>query len=93
MEAEIWKVILSQGPFAVLFVWMLMRSEKRNEIREQEYRQEIRSMKEEFAKEREEWRRERVAWTETLNNFSKKYDLICDELRDLAGKITGRMDV
>lgn len=34
LETEIWKYFLTQGPFAALFVWLLFRSEKRNEKRE-----------------------------------------------------------
>lgn len=87
MEAEIWKIILTQGPFAALFVWLLFRSESRNEKREAEQRREMNELRTEIKQERAEWQRERFAWSETLNRFSEKYDLIRDELRDLSEKL------
>lgn len=87
MEAEIWKIILSQGPFAALFVWLLFRSEKRNEKRETEQRNEINALHDEIKRERAEWQRERYAWAETLNRFSEKYDLIREEIRELSERV------
>ncbi|AZU61087.1 BhlA/UviB family holin-like peptide [Neobacillus mesonae] len=89
MELDVIKYFLTQGPFAVLFVWLLFRSEKRNENRESEYRNEVSELRDEMKKEREEWREERTVWTETLSKFSEKYDVVIDELRDIKNKIGG----
>jgi hypothetical protein len=90
MENEVLTYFLTQGPFAALFVWLLFRSEKRNEKREGEYRTEIQSMREEMRNEREAWRQERDIWSETLRKFSEKYDVIIADLRDIKAKITGK---
>ncbi|MDN4073624.1 BhlA/UviB family holin-like peptide [Fictibacillus terranigra] len=34
METELLKYFLTQGPFAILFVWLFLRNEKRNDERE-----------------------------------------------------------
>ena len=34
MEIDVLKYFLTQGPFAVLFVWMLIHTQKRNKERE-----------------------------------------------------------
>ncbi|AMQ66692.1 involved in bacteriocin production or immunity [Bacillus phage Mgbh1] len=83
MESEIIRMIISQGPFAVLFTWLLFRTEKRNSEREQRYEEETRAMRDQFGTERSEWRKERTAWTETLSKFSEKYDVIVDEVREI----------
>lgn len=87
MEIEILRALLTQGPFAVLFVWLLFRSEKRNEARETEYRTEITALREEMRNERQEWRKERNVWSDTLRNFSEKYDLVIVELRDIKDRL------
>jgi BhlA holin family len=79
-ETEILKFFLTQGPFAVLFVWLLFRSEKRNEAREAEYRAEINEMKEEI-------KEERSVWSETLRKFTDKYDVVIDELREIKHRL------
>jgi ABC-type transporter lipoprotein component MlaA len=40
--------------------------------------------------EREAWRQERDIWTETLQKFSEKYDVIIADLREIKAKITGK---
>lgn len=87
MDAPIMDYFLTQGPFAVLFIWLLFRSEKRNETREGEYKTEITQMHEKMEVERKEWRKERLVWTETLQKFSDKYDVIIDELHQIKTKI------
>lgn len=79
-ESEILKYFLSQGPFAILFVWLLFRSEKRNEAREAEYRTEINVMKEEI-------KEERSIWSDTLRKFTDKYDVVIDELREIKHRL------
>lgn len=87
MESEIWKTLISQGPFAVLFVWLLFRSESRNDKRETLQRTEMEELRKQTKEEREEWQRERLVWAETLSKFGEKYDLILAEIRDLSEKI------
>ncbi|AND39630.1 BhlA/UviB family holin-like peptide [Cytobacillus oceanisediminis] len=89
MEPEVLKYFITQGPFALLFIWLLLRSEKRNEQRETDYRNEISEMRNEMKTERDEWRDERSLWTETLSKFSEKYDVVIDELRDIKRKLGG----
>ncbi|MGM0904274.1 MAG: BhlA/UviB family holin-like peptide [Bacillota bacterium] len=86
---DLMKYFVTQGPFAVLFIWLLLRSEKRNETREGQYRDEIKHMRGEMKTERNEWRKERSVWSETLQKFSDKYDVVIDELRDIKNKIGG----
>lgn len=86
---EVIKYFLTQGPFALLFVWLLLRSEKRNEQRESDYRDEINGMRVEMKSERGEWRKERSVWTETLQKFSEKYDVVIEELRGIKSKLGG----
>jgi hypothetical protein len=83
VESEIIRMLVSQGPFAIFFAWLLFRTEARNAEREQRYEKDIRIMREQFGQERSEWRRERTAWTETLSKFSEKYDVIVDEIREI----------
>lgn len=90
MEIDVIKYFLTQGPFAVLFVWLLLRSEKRNEARESEYRAEITTMREDVKRERNAWRQERDVWSETLRNFSEKYDIIITELRDIKSRFNDK---
>jgi spermidine synthase len=40
--------------------------------------------------QREAWRQERDIWSETLQKFSEKYDVIIADLRDIKAKITGK---
>lgn len=86
---EVIKYFLTQGPFAILFVWLFFRGEKRNEQRENEYRAEISDMRDEMKNERTEWRKERTLWSETLQKFSEKYDVVIEELRGIKSKLGG----
>ncbi|QVY63001.1 BhlA/UviB family holin-like peptide [Cytobacillus gottheilii] len=75
MEAETLKYFLTQGPFAILFVWLLVYVMRANKERE--------SRMEETNKERE------GRLHELLDKFSEKYDVVIDELRDIKNKMGG----
>lgn len=65
MENEVWKYFLTQGPWAILFVWSFYTWRK-------------------DSKDREE------SLLKTLNAFSEKYDLIREEIRELAEEFKRR---
>lgn len=72
-EMDVLKYFLTQGPFAVLFVWLLIYVMKTNKERE-------RSMTEE--------NREREGRLQALlDKFSDKYDVIITELRDIKERV------
>jgi hypothetical protein len=91
VEFDLLKYFITQGPFAVLFVWLFIHSNRRNEKREADYRREIIDMRNEMRVERDVWRQERSIWSETLNKFSEKYEIVITELRDIKDRITTRM--
>lgn len=79
MEGEVWRYFLSQGPFAILFVWTYYTSRKETNEREKESR------------EREKESREREnKLQELLFQFSDKYDLILEEVRGLKNEMSRR---
>lgn len=41
METEIWKLIITQGPFAALFLWLLVTTKKDSKEREKQLYQTI----------------------------------------------------
>ncbi|MED2777823.1 BhlA/UviB family holin-like peptide, partial [Bacillus thuringiensis] len=41
MEEQIFNSMIQQGAFAVLFVWMLFTTQKKNEQREEQYQKVI----------------------------------------------------
>lgn len=75
MEAEILKTLITQGPFAVLFVWLLFYVLKTFKEREREQM--------EINRDRES------RLHDILDKFSEKYDVVIDELRDIKNKIGG----
>ncbi|MFS1511764.1 BhlA/UviB family holin-like peptide [Chengkuizengella sp. SCS-71B] len=76
MELNIIQYFLTQGPFAVLFVWLLIYVMRNSKEREDKLI--------ESHKERE------GQLISTLEKFSEKYDMIIDELRQLKEKMSGR---
>ncbi|MDH5159805.1 BhlA/UviB family holin-like peptide [Heyndrickxia sp. FSL K6-6286] len=75
MEDKFVEYFIANGPFAVLFVGLLifvMRTNKEREARQ-----------EETNKERE------GRLHELLDKFSDKYDVVIEELRDIKNKIGG----
>ncbi|NBI28332.1 BhlA/UviB family holin-like peptide [Chengkuizengella marina] len=76
MELNIIQYFLTQGPFAVLFVWLLIYVMKNGKEREDKL---IKSHKE----------REGQLIT-TLEKFSEKYDVIIDELRQVKNRLSGK---
>ncbi|MEJ8548143.1 BhlA/UviB family holin-like peptide [Brevibacillus borstelensis] len=76
MENELWKFFLTQGPFALLFVWLLIFVLKANKEREMQIMKD--------SKERE------MQLMETLDKFSEKYDLILEEVRDIKSEMIRR---
>lgn len=80
MENEILKYFISQGPWALLFLWFFFRTERRSENREKSHDADMRETRKEIAEERS-------VWAETLRQFSEKYDIIIDELRGLKERI------
>jgi parvulin-like peptidyl-prolyl isomerase len=72
---ELTKYFLTQGPFAVLFVWLLFYVMKTNKERE--------ARQEQTNAERE------ARLHDILEKFSEKYDVVIDELRDIKNKLGG----
>ncbi|OME86937.1 hypothetical protein BK120_08415 [Paenibacillus sp. FSL A5-0031] len=73
MESDIIKYFLTQGPFAVLFVWLLFSSRKDSRDREQSLMNESRERESKLH--------------DILDKFSDKYDLIITEIRDIKSRI------
>jgi uncharacterized protein YlxW (UPF0749 family) len=72
-EVDVIKYFLTQGPFAILFVWLLIYVMKTNRDREK-------SMQEE--------NREREGRLQALlDKFSEKYDLIIGEIREMKERL------
>lgn len=76
METEIWKYFITQGPFAVLFIWMLLSNQKRereatadSKAREKELNAIIKQQ------------------TDVMQTFSEKYDLIVIKLEHIEGRL------
>ncbi|WP_339273695.1 BhlA/UviB family holin-like peptide [Paenibacillus sp. FSL W8-0426] len=77
-EMDIAKYFLTQGPFAILFVWLLIYVMKTNREREK-------SMQEE--------NREREGRLQALlDKFSEKYDLIIGEIREMKERLPREKD-
>lgn len=72
---EVVKYFLTQGPFAILFVGLLIYVMRSNKEREQR--------QEDTNKERE------GRLHDLLDKFSEKYDVVIDELRDIKNQIGG----
>lgn len=79
MDANIIQYFFTQGPFAVLFVLLLIWVMRKNDQREQEYKKEIQINREESLE-----RESRLH--QIMDKFTSKYDLIIDELRDIKNK-------
>lgn len=76
METELWKLIVGQGPYAALFIWMLLSNQKR----------EREAVKE--SKEREKELNSIIKQqTDVLQTFSEKYDLIVVKLEHIEGRL------
>lgn len=74
-ELDVVKYFLTQGPFAVLFVWLLFYVMRTN--REREARQD-------------DTNRERESRLhDILDKFSEKYDVVIDELREIKNRMGG----
>lgn len=72
MEAELAKYIIMQGPFAGLFLWLLLHVMKTNRERE---------------KEQAKTNNDRETRLQALlDKFSEKYDVIISEIRDIKGR-------
>ncbi|MBP1906793.1 hypothetical protein J2Z32_003457 [Paenibacillus turicensis] len=76
METEIWKYFITQGPFAVLFIWAWLSSQKReresaedSKAREKELNAIIKQQ------------------TDVMQTFSEKYDLIVIKLEHIEGRL------
>lgn len=69
MDNELAKYFFTQGPFAVLFVWLLIYVMRTNKERE---REQMHTNKE---------RESRLQ--DLLDKFSEKYDVIISEIRDI----------
>lgn len=76
METELWKFFIGQGPFAVLFIWMLLSNQKRereatadSKAREKELNAIIKQQ------------------TDVMQTFSEKYDLIVIKLEHIEGRL------
>lgn len=74
MEMDVLKYFITQGPFAILFVWLLIYVIRTNKEREVDL---IRTNKE---------REGRLH--DLLDKFSEKYDLIIEEIRDIKGRLS-----
>ncbi|MBG9735820.1 BhlA/UviB family holin-like peptide [Paenibacillus alvei] len=73
MEIDMLKYFLTQGPFAALFVWLLIYVMKTNKEREKNMQEE---------------NREREGRLQALlDKFSEKYDLIIGEIRDMKERL------
>lgn len=79
MDANIIQYFFTQGPFAVLFVLLLIWVMRKNDQREHEYKKEIQINREESLE-----RESRLH--QIMDKFTSKYDLIIDELRDIKNK-------
>lgn len=73
MELDMLKYFLTQGPFAALFVWLLIYVMRTNKEREKSMQEENR--------ERE------GRLQDLLDKFSEKYDVIIGELRDMKERL------
>ncbi|UQZ84032.1 hypothetical protein SK3146_03244 [Paenibacillus konkukensis] len=72
MDLDILKYFLTQGPFAVLFAWLLISSRKESREREKSLIAENRK------------REGRLH--DILDKFSEKYDVIITEIRDIQSR-------
>lgn len=73
MDNELLRYAIMQGPFAALFVWLLIYVMRTNKEREKEQMQ--------TNKERES------RLQDLLSKFSDKYDVIISEIRDIKGRM------
>jgi len=74
MEIDMLKYFLTQGPFAALFVWLLIYVMRTNKERE---------------KNMTEANREREGrLQDLLDKFSDKYDVIIGEIREMKDRFT-----
>lgn len=76
METDIMKYFITQGPFAVLFIWMFISNQKR----------ERQAMEDSKAREKE-LNNIIQRQNNVLSKFSEKYDLIISELRELKERL------
>jgi cellulose biosynthesis protein BcsQ len=74
MDNEVLRYFLTQGPFAILFVWLLIYVMKANKERE--------------AAQAAENRERESRLQSLLEKFSDKYDVIIADLREIKSKVT-----
>jgi len=73
MENDILRFFMTQGPFAVLFVWLLIYVMRANKDREKSLQEE---------------NREREGRLQSLlEKFSEKYDVIITEIREMKERL------
>ncbi|MGE6261091.1 BhlA/UviB family holin-like peptide [Heyndrickxia sporothermodurans] len=79
MDANLTQYFLTQGPFAVLFVWLFYSSRKEAKEREKE------------SLEREKQLYQTIEdQTEILNKFSDKYDVVINQLSDIKDRLPSK---
>jgi len=76
MELDVMKYFLTQGPFAILFVWLFMST--RNETKDREAR-----LYETIEQQNEVIDNQNAV----LGKFSDKYDVVIDKLDKIENKI------
>lgn len=74
MDNEVLRYFLTQGPFAILFVWLLIYVMKANKERE--------------AAQAAENRERESRLQSLLEKFSDKYDVIIADLREIKTKVS-----
>ncbi|KKX54202.1 BhlA/UviB family holin-like peptide [Brevibacillus borstelensis] len=87
MENELWKYFLTQGPWAILFVFMLLFVLKKNNERETKIAADAKEREKQILEDSKEREKQLM---ETLNKFSDKYDLILEEVRDIKSEMLRR---
>lgn len=80
MENEIFKVIVSQGSWAVLFVWLLIDTRKESKVREENLKEENRA-REETLREESRIREEKLQLIinknqEVISELAEKFDVV-----------------
>lgn len=87
MENEIFKVIVSQGSWAVLFVWLLIDTRKESKVREENLKEENR-IREETLREESRIREEKLQVIinknqEVISELAEKFDVVEDIQSDV----------
>ncbi|GIN87645.1 SPBc2 prophage-derived protein BhlA [Heyndrickxia sporothermodurans] len=76
MDATVTQYFLTQGPFAVLFVWLFYSSRKEAREREQENRHRENQLYKTIENQ-----------NEILNKFSEKYDVVINQLSEIKDRL------